>query len=115
MLKGILAMLVGMAVLQGPVPVPETATSYWDDPNPDGTVAEYRMYCGPTSPVIQDEAHRVATIDYPTKQWSIVLPLGIHHCAVSALNINGTLESGLSNELAVDVYRFGAPTNFEVR
>jgi hypothetical protein len=74
------------------------ASLVWDDPNPPGVVASFRVW--------REEAAGswavIATVQ--TNRWVIVLPAGAHRIAVSAVGANSeALESALSLPKALTV------------
>ncbi len=69
----------------------------WDDPNPQGTVAKYKVWTANSS----DIWSVVATVT--TNRWTIVLPAGAHKLAVSAIGGSETIESDLSQAKIVIV------------
>lgn len=70
----------------------------WDDPNPPGTVASFKVW--------REEApgvwETIATVT--TNRWKIVLPAGRHRIAISAVGASAeALESEFSPAKALDV------------
>lgn len=93
--------------------VPPNTVLEWDDPNPENSVAEYRMYCVSASPVEKDPANLRAQVAYPTTQWTITMLSGSHVCAVTCYGAGG-VDSELSNELSFTVGP-ARPVNFRIR
>lgn len=93
MMKKIAAALVVMCCLSA-----GSASLVWDDPNPPGVVASFRVW--------REEAPGswavIATVQ--TNRWVIVLPAGSHKLAVSAVSSSPEgLESALSLPKALTV------------
>jgi hypothetical protein len=87
---------IALAVMAG-IPA-GSASLVWDDPNPPGVVASFRVW--------REEAPGswavIATVQ--TNRWVIVLPAGAHKIAVSAVGASSeALESALSPSKALDV------------
>ena len=100
-MKGILWVLILLltvvVVSAQIVVVPPATLVEWTDPNPEGTMNDYPMYCMNETPVIQDEVNRVAIILAPNVQWTLMFQQGHWYCAVSGRFDLG--ETGLSNEI----------------
>ena len=88
--------VLGVAAIHGAEPVTKPFRLRWDDPNPAGLVAGYRIYR-------QDGTNWVRLGDSTTNEWTIGLPPGAHRLAVTAWTSSGGLESQLSQPLDIAV------------
>lgn len=79
----------------GQAPAGQSFTLRWDDPNPAGAVAGYRIYR-------RDGTNWVAMADASTNEWAITLAPGLHQLAVTARGVGG-LESARSAPLDLAV------------
>ena len=85
-------------------PVVNATLVTWDDPNPAGTVDEYRVYNCVTEPCNLTTAVQVATVPVGTLTWPISLPAaGENYIFVTAFNAANSLETPESNVLGLDV------------
>lgn len=77
----------------------------WDDPNPQGTVASYRVWrvTPPTAPSTATNFALLATTT--AREWTINLPPGLHTVAVSAVgsDLVDKVESPVSTNKTVGV------------
>lgn len=69
------------------------ATLLWDDPNPAGTVAAFRVW----RELSPGQWTNIATVG--TNRWPIVLPPGNHKVVVSAVGVDGLESDRSTNKL----------------
>lgn len=99
-------------VADAQVVVGKASKLLWDDPNPVGSVTQFRVYAQRTPIVIPDGVSFVAEIT--VTEWTISSDIGSWWVVVTAVNDDGTsvVESGPSNEVHYIV--IGPPTDVRV-
>lgn len=108
-------LFLGIGAASAQTTIIQSVPFQWDDNNPAGITEEFRMYCQEDSPGVVIGAGTLrATIAAPTTQWVNDLTPGDWYCVVTAAKPSLGVESGPSNELAVQVVPFAAPGNLRI-